>query len=78
MNKLWFKINFKLVNFGLDNAYQKRIFRKEKELYCFVCGDRDKVVSLSHIDEYDWDYKCDVCGKTFNIYKKRKVDCHRR
>ena len=84
VKKLWFKINFKSVNFGFDNVYQKRIFGKEKggkekESYCFVCGDKGKATLLSHVVGYcEWDHKCDICERNVNVCKKPKVDCGRR
>ena len=79
VKKLWFKINFKSVNFGFDNVYQKRIFGKEKESYCFVCGDKGKATLLSHVVGYcEWDHKCDICKRNVNVCKKPKVDYQRR
>lgn len=79
IKKFWFEKKFELVNFGLDNAYQKKNEeREEKILYCFVCGNKGKTTPLSHVDKYDWDYKCDVCKNKFNIYKKRKIDFEKR
>lgn len=77
VKKFCFKINFKLVNFGFDNAYQRRIIGKK--LNCFVCGVKGKATPLSHVAGYcEWDYKCDICEKTFNMHKEIKVDCNRR
>ena len=74
---LWFKINFKLVNFGFDNAYKKR-FSKNR-LYCFVCwNDKNKIISLSRVTGYgEWDHKCKICERTFNMHKENKVDCYK-
>ena len=77
VKKFWFKINFKLVNFGFDNVYRKRI--SKNRLYCFVCGENGRATPLSYVRGCaEWDYKCDICGKTVNAHKKIKVDCYRR
>lgn len=76
VKKFWFKINFKSVNFGFDNVYQKRIFKKR--LYCFVCGENGKATPLSYDKGYaEWDHKCDICKKTVNVRKKINIknDC---
>lgn len=79
VKKSRFKKKFELVNFGFDNAYQKKNKDCDKKiLYCFVCGNRGEAMPLSHVDKYDWDYKCDICKETFNIYKKRKIDFEKR
>lgn len=79
VKKSRFKKKFELVNFGFDNAYQKKNKEyDEKILYCFVCGNKGEAMPLSHVDKYDWDRKCDVCGKTFNIYRGIIINCDKR
>ena len=79
MKKSRFKKKFELVNFGFENAYQKKSKKcDEKILYCFVCGNKGEATPLSHVDKYDWDYKCGVCKETFNIKKKERIDFEKR
>lgn len=76
LKKFWFKRNFELVNFGHDNVYQKK---NKKTLYCFRCGNsKGEAVPLSSVKGFDWDYRCDNCGKTFNVNKGIKIDFYRR
>ena len=79
VKKSRFRKKFELVNFGLDNAYQKKSKEcDEKILYCFVCGNKGETTPLLHVVGYDWDYKCDICKETFNIKKKESIDFEKR
>ncbi|MCK4919258.1 MAG: hypothetical protein KAS01_02630 [Candidatus Pacebacteria bacterium] len=79
IKKFSFEMKFKSVNFGFDNAYQKKNFRKTEVLYCFVCGDNGRATPLVYDSGYgEWDHKCQICEKTFNMYKEIKVDFYRR
>lgn len=80
IKKFWFKRNFKLVNFGHDNVYQEKNKKSDKKiLYCFKCGNsKGEAVPLASVKEYDWDYKCNNCEKTFFIYKGIEIDFRKR